>query len=95
MAVKQNIYTQALEEVIATKIKSADAYVEEIMEPLGDVGNPERLMGAPYEEWKDNPQALQYLASIYGEQEPNPLSELIFRKEIQTVRALEVELGES
>ena len=95
MAVKQNIYTQALEEVIATKIKAADAYVEEIMEPLGDVGNPERLMGAPYEEWKDNPQALQYLASIYGEQEPNPLSELIFRKEIQTVRALEVELGES
>ena len=93
MAVKQNIYTRALEEVIATKLQAVDMYLEEIMEPLGDIGNPERLMGAPYDEWKNNPQVLQYLASVYGEQEPNPLSELIFRKEIQEVRALEAEVG--
>jgi len=88
---KENKYTQAVKEVVELKLKAVDEYIKEFIDPIANIGNPEKLVGAPYDEWKDNQFVLQMLSKIYGTQEPNPLSELIFRKTIEGVRSLEGE----
>lgn len=93
MAVNKTLYTQAVAEVNKLQMEAIDQYVSDIADMVGDVGNPEELIGAPYEEWKDNPMILQQLQMIYGTQEPNPLSELIFKKEITRIREQEAALG--
>jgi len=88
---KETAFTQAVKEVMEVKLKAIDEYIENIIEPIANIGNPEKLVGAPYKEWKDNQFILQKLSEIYGKQEPNPLSELIYRKTIEEVRELEGE----
>ena len=87
---KETPFTRAVDEVIKLKLKAADAYIEEIIEPLSDVGNPEKLIGKKYEDWM--PADRQLLARVYGTQEPNPLSNLIFNKEYKKVKELEEEI---
>jgi len=67
----------------------ADEYIEEISGQLEDVGNPEKLIDKPYEQW--TPQDFQLLSQVYGTKEPNPLSDLIFKKEYEKVIELEKE----
>ena len=88
---EETVFTQAVKEVIEVKLKAIDEYLENFIEPIANIGSPEKLVGAPYEEWKNNQFILQKLSQIYGEQEPNPLSELIYRKTIEEVRELEGE----
>jgi len=85
--VKETDFTKMVNEVIELKLKAVDAYIEEIVEPLAEVGNPEKLMGKKYEEF--TPQDLQMLAQVYGQNEPNPLSDLIFKKSYEEVKKLE------
>ncbi len=80
---------KATERVIALKLKAVDAWVERIVEPLGDVGNPEILIRKKYEEW--TPEDLQMLIRIYGQSDNSPLANLIFRKELKKVQDLEAE----
>ena len=87
---KETQLTQAIEEVIRIKLKAVDLFVEKYIEPLTDVGNPEKLIGKPYEQW--TPDDLQRLVLIYGEGEPNILSDFIFKKEYEKVKSLEEEL---
>lgn len=84
---KETDFTKMVNEVIELKLKAVDAYIEEIVEPLAEVGNPEKLMGKKYEEF--TPQDLQMLAQVYGQNEPNPLSDLIFKKSYEEVKKLE------
>ena len=81
--------TELTEEVIELKIDVANEYIKEVIEPLTEFGNPEKLMKKPYEQW--TPQDLMVLARIYGNDPDSPLSKLIFRKEYEKVRKLEVE----
>ena len=68
---------------------AVDRLVEELVEPMKDVGNPEALIKKPYEQW--TPEDMQMLIQIYGTAEPNPLSDLVFKKEYAKVKALEEE----
>ena len=86
---KQSDLTKAVGQVIALKLKAIDRFVEEVVEPLSDVGNPEKLIGRPYETW--TPEDLQRLAMIYGPKEPNALSNLIFTRKLEEVKRLEGE----
>ena len=84
---KNTVYSRAVDEVIAEMVKASDEVMAEFIDELGKIGNPESLVG-PYEEWKDRPDVIAQLAQIYGP-EPNPLSELIFRKSYEEWKAQE------
>ena len=84
---KQTSLTQAATEVIELKLKIADEFIEEIIKPLGDIGNPEKLLGKPYEEW--SPAELQMLSQIYGTEDDTALAKLIFDKSYKEVQELE------
>ena len=86
---KREPWTSMVNKVIELKMAVIDEWVKENADMIADVGSPERLVGAPYEQWKDNQLVLQQLSRIYGTEEPNPLSELIYRKSIAEVRELE------
>ena len=86
---KETQLTKAVERVVALKAAAIDKLTEEMIEPLGDVGNPEKLIGKPYEQW--TLQDKQILSQIYGTEEPNPLSNLIFRREYDKVQKMEAE----
>lgn len=86
----ETLFTRALKEVIAEDLKALDAVIEEDIEVLSHIGNPEKLIGKPYEEW--TPQDKQRLAQIYGSDD-NTLDKFIFKREYEDVlekeRALE------
>ena len=84
---KRDKFSKAVDEVVKLKLKAVDEYIEEIIEPLADVGSPERLLGKKYADWSD--ADLQRLSRIYGTKEPNPLSETIFNNEYKELKAME------
>ena len=75
--------TQAVEEVIALKLKAVDEWIGSVVEPLADIGNPEKIIGKPYAQW--TPQDLQTLYAIYGK----ALEKFIFNKELKYIQELE------
>lgn len=75
------------ERAVKLKMQAIDLLIERMIAPISDIGNPEKLIGKKYEEWL--PEDLQRLATIYGTVEPNPLSDLIFRKKYKEVQTLE------
>lgn len=83
---KQTDLTRAIDEVVALKIRAVDQVIEELVEPLLDLGSPEKIIGKPYESWSE--QDFMLLSQVYGE-EPNALSNLIFRKKYAEVKELE------
>lgn len=86
---KKDEFSKIIDEIIELKVRIADEFIKDVIEPLADIGDPEKLLGKPYEQW--TPQDLQMLGSLYGE-EPNPLSNLIFKKELEKVKQLEKEV---
>ena len=78
-----------IDETLVLLLDVADEYLEEITEQFEAVGSPEKLIGKKYEDW--SPQDLQMLIQVYGTKEPNPLSNLIFKKKYAEVLALEKE----
>jgi hypothetical protein len=84
---KETPLTKIADEVIESKLKAIDAYIEEIIEPLEKIGSPESLIGKKYEEW--TPLDFQLLVQIYGLGDETPLAKLIFNKEYEKVRKLE------
>ena len=83
---KETSFTSAVDKVVARKMQAIDRWLEKNAEPLEAIGNPESLLGKPYELW--TPQDKMMLSQIYGA-EPNPLSNLIFRKEYEKLKELE------
>ena len=80
---------EAMDRVVALQTKVMDRVMEDLIEPIADVGNPEKLINKPYEMW--TPQDLQLLTKIYGTQEPSVLSNLIFKKTYDRVKEMEEE----
>ncbi len=84
---KDTSFTEAVKELIKFDLEVMDEFIKEEIEPIADVGNPEKLLNKKYEEW--TPQDLQNLSIVYGQKEPNRLSNFIFDKEYQKVKELE------
>ncbi len=64
--------------------------LQEVTKELEDFGNPEKLIGKPFEQW--TPQDMQLLGRIYGDDPNNPLSKLIFNRMYQNVLEKEKQL---
>ena len=80
---------KAADKVVQFKLDAVDKLIADMVEPLADVGNPEKVIKKPYEQW--TPDDLAMLTKIYGQSDPSPLTNLIFRKEKARVEALERE----
>jgi hypothetical protein len=83
----KDIIIQACKDVIEFKLKAVDQFIEDVIEPISEVGSPEKLIGKKYEEW--TPQDFQMMSTVYGKD----LEKYIFNKEYKKVRDLEVENG--
>ncbi len=84
-----NNLIQVIDEVVELKLKAVDRIIEEFIDPIGEIGNPEKLIGKKYEEW--NPQDVQRLSQVYGTGDDTPLSKLIFKRVYDKVKQLEAE----
>lgn len=86
---KSTILTQAVEDAVNQKLDAAEIVLKELIEPISDVGNPEKLINKNYDAWTS--EDLQMLTQIYGSGEKTPLSNLIFRRIFERVKEMEKE----
>lgn len=86
---KSTHLVEAVEKVVALKMKAVDEVIREMIEPLSEVGNPEALINKPYAQW--SPQDLTMLAGIYGSGDHTALANTIFRNEYNKLKAMEQE----
>ncbi len=75
---------EIVEELIQEELEILDEVIAEEVEVLDHMGNPEKLIGKPYDAW--TPEDIQTLAMVYGTEastggKPNPLTRLIVSKE--------------
>jgi len=84
-----NRLNQVVDRVIEAKLKAVDRIVEEIIDPVGDVGNPEKLIGKKYEQW--SPDDVGRLSQVYGTGDKTPLANLVFKHIYEKVKQLEAE----
>ena len=87
---KETNLTKAVTELVEIKLKALDVLIKELVEPLADVGSPEKVLGKKYEDWIE--EDFLKASQIYGKNEPNALSDLIARKEITKVKEMEKEI---
>lgn len=85
-SVKKHWWIELVDEVLLEVKAEADAFIKEFIKPIGDIGNPERVIGKPYAEW--TPQDLMRLRSMYGKDQTK-LDKFIFDKAFEELQTLE------
>ena len=65
---KESMITEAVDRAVSLEKKAIDLVLEELVAPIMALGNPEELVGRPYDEWKDDPTVMGTLTAIYGTQ---------------------------
>lgn len=89
IAIKTTPLVAAIDHNVQAKMKAIDLLVHRLIEPLGDLGNPEKLIGKNYETWTEDD--LIKLGKIYGENS-KVLNNFIGKKEIEEMFRLEAEV---
>ncbi len=74
------------DQIVAELMPVVDEVIKELVEPIERVGNPEKLIGKPYEMW--TPEDIQMLFSVYGSGPNTPMARLILEKEWAQVEQL-------
>ena len=87
---RETTLTRITEEVIDLKLKAADEFIADVIEPLEKIGSPEALIGKKYDSW--SALDFQLLGQVYGGSPDSPLAKLIFAKEYEKVKKLESEV---
>ena len=87
MSIKGTEFTKVVADLIKEDLAIIDEIIEEDIEVLADVGNPEKLIGKKYSDWDTND--FQLLAQAYGTSENSLLSKFIFKREYEEVKELE------
>ena len=85
-SVKKHWWIELVNEVLLEAKAEADAFIKEFIKPIGDIGNPEKVIGKPYAEW--TPQDLMRLKSIYGKDQKR-LDKFIFDQAYKDLLELE------
>lgn len=80
---KDSDLTIAIREDIDIFLTAMEELIKEEIEPIADIGNPEKLLKKPYEQWTE--QDLMTARAVYG----NELEEFIFKKEYKRMTELE------
>lgn len=82
-----NYKSEAVDRLIELKLRAVDRYVEECVSGLADFGNPETLLGKPFEEW--TPYDRQLVDFFYADDERYKM--WLVKKDLERVQALEAE----
>jgi len=72
-------YTEIIEEETLRLKKIASEAIQEIVDPIAKIDNPEKIIGKPYAQW--TPQDLQTLQGVYV-YDIEPLEKFVASKEI-------------
>jgi len=83
---KGNEWIDLVDETIQEALDDADAYIKEYIEPIADIGNPEKILGKKYKDWTREDKILA--ARIYGSKSPI-LERFFFNEEYKALRELE------
>lgn len=83
----KDMIARACKEVIALKLAAVDRFIEEVIEPVAEIGSPEKLIGKKYDDW--TPQDKMMMSQVYG----GELEGFIFDKEYEKVLGLEQEVS--
>lgn len=62
--IKDTPQTIAMQQYAETQAVAFERFMQEYIEPMADVGTPERVIGKPYAEWTE--EDMQMLAKVYG-----------------------------
>lgn len=82
-----DVFDKAVDKLVEIEVEAVDRFIKDVVEPLEIHENPEKLISKPFEQW--TAQDLQFLQSVYGTEEPNILSNFIFKKKYEQVQDLE------
>jgi hypothetical protein len=77
---------ELIDQVIEEKLNEADKYITEVVDPIADVGSPEKVMGKKYNQWSLEDK--QRAGEIF-KNSPETLNKFIFNREFQNLKELE------
>ena len=78
-------WCELVDRVIKEKKKEADEYIKKYIDPIAEIGNPEKIINKPYNSW--TPEDIAALKGIYV-YSPEKLEHFINRKEVDKLFAL-------
>ncbi len=81
---------QATERLNAVFEKALERLQTEVLDPLADVGSPEKVIGKKYEDW--TPEDMQKAVMVWGTGAGTPLDNLVFKKKVAELDALREEV---
>ena len=84
---KDTDMSSMVKDVIEIKLQALEMYISEVIVPLENIGNPEKLLGKKYAQWSR--EDLMLLGQIYGDKPDSVLNRFIFTKEYETLKILE------
>lgn len=87
---KKDSLTLATERMDAVFAKALARLEAELLEPLADVGSPEKVIGKPYEDW--TPEDMQKAVMVWGTGSGTPLDNLVFKKKVAELDTLRAEV---
>jgi hypothetical protein len=87
---RKDDFVEIINEVIALKLEIADEYISTVIDSIGNIGSPEKIIGKKYDDWNEIDR--QLLTQVYGTGDDTPLAKLIFNKEFEAVKKLESEV---
>ena len=67
-------------------LKVYDEFKKKEIDPLADVGNPEKIIGKPYGRWSDQDKQMLRQAYVYS---PQDLEEFISKKEVDALWSIQ------
>ena len=79
-------YCDLVEECVKKSKEMADAYIKKHIDPIADMGNPERIIGKPYKMWSEQDKQMLRQAYVYS---PEELEEFIAKQEVDAVWSIQ------
>ena len=73
---------EVVKDEVDRTIKVYEKFKKKEIDPIAKLGNPEKIINKPYEQW--NPQDIQMLREVYV-YSPEDLEEFMVKKDVQEV----------
>ena len=70
---------EAIDEVVAEGLEAIDAIIAEEVDPIADIGSPEKVLGKKVEDW--TPFDIELLGMVYGPGEDTPLAKVLMKRD--------------
>ena len=79
-------YCGLVEKCIENAKEDADAYIKKYIDPIADIGNPEKLLGKEYKWWTEQDKMMLRQIYVYS---PEKLEEFMAKQEVDKLWAMQ------